>query len=117
MTDFVGTPYDTATKFSNHAGKGYAIFVFHKKLGMFASSHVKMHFHHSSFLAGYPVHFAGELQVCEGKLTVVTAKSGHYKPKKLQGLTFLRWLSENGFNLDEMEFREVVVDRTIEPSG
>ena len=40
LTDFVGTPYDTENKFSNHAGKGYAIFAFHETLGMFASSHV-----------------------------------------------------------------------------
>ena len=40
VTDFVGTPFDTETKFSNAAGKGFAIFVFHKKMGMFASSHV-----------------------------------------------------------------------------
>ena len=59
MTDCVGKFFDTKNHFSNHAGKGFAIFVFHKQLGMFAASHVVMHFHHSTFLAGLPVHFAG----------------------------------------------------------
>lgn len=114
ITDCVGTPFDTETKFSNAAGKGFAIFVFHKKMGMFASSHVHMHFHHSSFLAGHPVHFAGELKVVKGILTVVTPKSGHYKPRKLQGLNFMRWLRDNGFNLDEIEYREKVDDPLLE---
>lgn len=37
----------------------------------------------------YSLHASeGELQVKKGKLMVVTAKSGHYKPKNLQVMVF-----------------------------
>lgn len=48
-----------------------------------------------SFLAGEPVHFAGEVQVQAGALQVITSKSGHYKPTTTQLAAMLRFLQVN----------------------
>ncbi|WP_119726298.1 hypothetical protein [Thermomonospora amylolytica] len=37
-------------------------------------------FHHSSFLAGGPVAAAGELRVVNGRLGLISDRSGHYQP-------------------------------------
>ncbi|WP_218581945.1 hypothetical protein, partial [Nocardia cyriacigeorgica] len=42
--------------------------------------HAPGQFHHSSFLAGGPVAGAGELEVIDGVLQLVTDSSGHYRP-------------------------------------
>ena len=82
MLDYLGKPYDTANHFANCAGKGFAICAFFnndkdpKEGGFFAHSHEVGKFHHSSFFAGEPVHFAGEVQVSHGRLQVLTQKSG-----------------------------------------
>ena len=85
MLDYVGRPYDTTHHYSNCAGKGFAICAFFnnakskkKKVGggFYAGNHCFGEFHHSSFFAGEPVHFAGEIQVEAGRLKVITHKSG-----------------------------------------
>jgi len=37
-------------------------------------------FHHSSFLAGNPVSYAGHLEIKNGIISQITARSGHYQP-------------------------------------
>ena len=83
MLDCLGEPYDTSELKSSQAGRGFAICAFIKdgEEGDFlASSHTLRGglpcFHHSSFFAGEPVHFAGEIKVTKGRLEVLTHKSG-----------------------------------------
>ena len=78
MLDFLGNPYDTSRCSTNSAGEGFAIcaWVNDEKGGFFAHTHTVGQFHHSSFFAGEPVHFAGEIKVTEGRLEVLTHKSG-----------------------------------------
>lgn len=94
MVDYVGKPYDTVHHQSNSAGKGFAICAFFnnakdkKEGGFYAGNHRFGEFHHSSFFAGEPVHFAGEIQVETGRLKVITQKSG----QPLGRLDWLDWL-------------------------
>ncbi len=65
------------------------------------------HFHHSTFFGGEKVDFAGEMQFEEGRLRVVTNKSGHYKPGDAEILVMLNWAHTNGVDLSDVEFRTV----------
>lgn len=50
-------------------------------------------FHHSSFLSGKPVLFAGELRVAQGVINYINSMSGHYRPSTqdlLKAVTLLR---------------------------
>lgn len=47
---------------------------------LFLGRKVKGRFHHSSFLGARPVRAAGGMVVRRGRLLVITASSGHYKP-------------------------------------
>jgi hypothetical protein len=73
-------PFDTGGLVSKASGPGYAIFVMDPQGNIYAGQHRVGLFHHSSFLAGRDVAAAGEIKVTGGKLTHLTAKSGHYFP-------------------------------------
>jgi hypothetical protein len=73
-------PFDTANLVSKASGPGYAIFVMDAQGNIYAGQHRVGLFHHSSFLAGRDVAAAGEMKVTGGRLTHLTAKSGHYFP-------------------------------------
>ncbi|MFB7724463.1 hypothetical protein [Nocardia sp. NPDC056100] len=81
MYDADGNLFDTALAASHWNGAGKAIFVMDKNGSIYASLyHGPGEFHHSSFLAGAPVAGAGELQVANGELRLITDASGHYRP-------------------------------------
>ena len=62
-------------------GQGRAIFVMDRLGNIYASNFQKVgQFHHSSFLSGGPVAAAGELRVVDGKLEMISDRSGHYVP-------------------------------------
>jgi len=106
MLDFLGKPFDTSKHCTNSAGKGFAICAFVKDNengGFFAHTHTVGHFHHSSFFAGEPVNFAGEIKVTNGRLEVVTQNSGHYKPNEMHLIAMLRFLRKCGFDLSKFE--------------
>ncbi len=129
--DHQGRPFDTAEMESNFSGRGFGICsfcipahscaVFSVKLttllsrsgfrtpseGLFLGTHRVRHFHHSTFFGGEKVDFAGEMQFEEGRLRVVTNKSGHYKPGDAEILVMLNWAHTNGVDLSDVEFRTV----------
>ncbi len=79
-----GLPFDTsATSSVFSGGEGRAIFVMDENGTFYASKTQKVgEFHHSSLVAGEPVAAAGELAVADGELTLLSDRSGHYKPNQ-----------------------------------
>ncbi|NBE80766.1 WXG100-like domain-containing protein [Micromonospora rubida] len=77
-----GTLFDTTAGSSVHAGGGgRAIFVMDERGNLYASNYQAVgDFHHSSFLGGQPVAGAGEIEVVNGRLQLLTDRSGHYMP-------------------------------------
>jgi hypothetical protein len=96
-----GAPFDTSGMESHWSSEGRAIFVMDQH-GRFYAAEQNLsrwedeRFHHSSFLSGAPVHGAGEMQVAEGRLEVLTAQSGHYKPTVKEMLQTMRQLAVEG---------------------
>lgn len=62
--------------------------------------------HHSSFLSGSPVKFAGRLTVEKGKIVKIDSWSGHYQPKYEKLVIVLTTLQTKGIAIEE-----VMVDR------
>ncbi len=76
-----GEPFDTTAASTHWSGGGRAMFVMDRHGNFYASvDHEVGRLHHSSFLGGNPVAGAGELEVRDGVVRVVTRKSGHYMP-------------------------------------
>ena len=50
-------------------------------------------------------------------MVAITSKSGHYKPNPRQGLTFLRWLRDQGLDMTTIEYREVGREESTAVSG
>ena len=88
--------YDTSREWTQASGKGWAIFVMDDKGNIYAGTHLLGVFHHSSFLAGAPTRAAGEIIVVDGKLKVITSKSGHYRPGNPEMIRALETLVSAG---------------------
>jgi len=59
-------------------------------------------FHHSSFVAGQPVLFAGEAEFFAGTLIKITPFSGHYHPTTANILQMGDYLIKNGIDLSKV---------------
>lgn len=105
-------PYDTGEAYSNHSGKGWAIFVMDDEGRIYAGSHKVGRFHHSSFLAGADVAAAGELKVADGEVRQVTNKSGHYHPGAAESLQFFHELARRGVDLDRVRYTHLAPSST-----
>ena len=81
--DASGSPLDTRRARSAFAdGGGRAIFVMDHHGQLYLSNdHHRGKFHHTSFLAGDSVAAAGEMQIENGVIQLVSDRSGHYKPR------------------------------------
>ncbi|GAA1652987.1 WXG100 family type VII secretion target [Catellatospora bangladeshensis] len=100
--DSQGRLFDTTSASSVHAGGGgRAIFVMDQNGNLYASTTQEVgRFHHSSFLSGQPTAGAGELEVVNGQVQMVTDHSGHYRPGRSQTQQVLDQLGEQGVTLD-----------------
>jgi hypothetical protein len=113
--------FDTKDNRTHFSGKGWAIYVVSPEGTWYAGSHIIGKFHHSSFLSGRPILSAGELQVENGVLTKITAKSGHYKPSFDQFIAGLKDLKSKNVKLDSAEVvvydknRKVPSEKTLIP--
>ncbi|MCC7013407.1 MAG: hypothetical protein IT454_12660 [Planctomycetes bacterium] len=86
-----GNLFHSASRSTAFSGQGWAIFVCSLDIPgpvnqpprkyLFSYSHKTAEFHHSTFLGGAPVAAAGEWIVDQGEVKVITAKSGHYRPR------------------------------------
>lgn len=61
--------------------------------------------HHSTFMGGAPVKFAGTIVVENGRITLLDNRSGHYRPGMEQFANFLNWLVGQGVDLSRTEMR------------
>lgn len=75
------SPLDTVTQKLEtvFSGVGWGIWVLSPNGEFYTASHKTGEFHHSSFLSGEPVKAAGEWQVRNGRIAVITGKTGHYR--------------------------------------
>lgn len=74
-----------------------ATIVVDKNGNMFAGKTVPGRFHHSSFVAGKDVYFAGIIKTnAEGELLEISNESGHYRPTQANMNNFLQHLNERG---------------------
>ena len=113
--DATGQPFDTATSSTIEAGRGRAIFVMSPEGTLYASNFQRMGaFHHSSFLAGGPVLAAGELEVDNGRLILVSDSSGHYQPAQEHMDQLMRVLEQKGVRVELVE-RETSATRAPRP--
>jgi len=102
--DSSGRLFDTSDASTAHSGGGRAIFVMDEN-GAFYASKVQQvgEFHHSSLAAGGPVAAAGEMQVDNGLLSVLSDKSGHYMPGRTFTQQALDSLERNGVDTSPVQ--------------
>jgi hypothetical protein len=112
--DARGNLFDTSNGVSafGPSNGGRAIFVMDENGNLFASTYQHAgDFHHSSFFSGGDVAAAGELVVKDGKIEIVTDRSGHYLPSNSRTQQMLDQLASQGIDM-----RDVIVDLFI-PGG
>ncbi len=92
-------------KHFSHEKQGFAAFVMDEagKLSLFNHSDGSDGIKHSTFSKGKPVIGAGELRIENGKLTHLTAHSGHYKPRAADMANVLRALAKQGINVEAVK--------------
>lgn len=98
--DSSNQPFDTSSANTHWSSQGRAICVMDKQGNIFASKHSPVgRFHHSSFLSGEPVAYAGEIEVEGGNLLGISNKSGHYRPPASAVNQFKSLLQDNGVDV------------------
>lgn len=75
------------------------IFVISPDRVLHANQGIANKFHHSSFLGGRPVLGAGQLIVNNGRLTMVSNSSGHYRPDPARHFNTLLFFRRSGIDL------------------
>lgn len=103
MIYWKGSPLDTANLETHFSGLGWAMWVQSPDDVFYTNSHVKGRTHHSSFLSGEAVHGAGEWLVKDGRLLMITAKSGHYQPTMPEFYRSLMTLQTQGASLRDTD--------------
>jgi hypothetical protein len=93
---------DTSKASTVHSGgAGRAIFVMDGHGNLYASLEQQVgRIHHSSLLAGADVVGAGEIEVRNGRLVVMTDQSGHYVPLEEMNDRVVKELVDQGVKLD-----------------
>lgn len=97
-----GVPFDTATAVSHWGGEARAIFVMDRRGRIYASNEHGVTLKHSSFLAGDPVAAAGELSVSDGRITLISDNSGHYRPSRKYTFQLIDRLKSQGIQVDDI---------------
>jgi hypothetical protein len=102
--DAAGNLFDTADAQTLHSDDSRAIFVMDEHGRFYASKwHKPGEFHHSSLVAGDPVAAAGEIDVRNGQVLVVSDKSGHYIPRRAFTYQALDKLRIEGVDLTNVQ--------------
>jgi hypothetical protein len=93
-------PVDTSDSVTHFSGPGFEIFVVSLDGEIHMASHKVGMYHHSSLLGGAEVALGGEMEVKNGKIVMMSNKSGHYLPDTSQLIQFLHFLEKDGIPLD-----------------
>jgi len=59
-------------------------------------------FHHSSFVCGEPLRAAGSISVVSGRISIITAWSGHYRPSHEAFAYVIRYLHDRGVDMSQV---------------
>lgn len=103
-------PFDTGGFKSHWSGDDWAIWVESEKQTFYSNRMKVGKIQHTSFLAGAGVRGAGEWKVTAGKITMITGRSGHYKPTLDHLVQALRDLKAAGVDITNILVR--VFDKT-----
>jgi hypothetical protein len=104
LYDADGDPFDTSAATTHWSGQGRAIFVMDENGNIYASNRqVVGEFHHSSLLGGAPVAGAGELEVSNGELRLISNNSGHYLPSRAMTQRVLDVLASRGIDVSKVK--------------
>ncbi len=88
--------------------------------GMTRSEHLRIFdesaksIHHSTFMGGGEVKFAGNVFLENGVVKRIDNRSGHYRPSLEDFVMFLTWLRAQGVDLSRAEIRIEDFDRMLE---
>jgi hypothetical protein len=105
LYDVHGHPFDTADATSHWSGHGRAVFAMDRYGNLYAYKfHERGVFHHSSFFGGRPVAGAGEIEVHDGVLRVISRESGHYQPELGYHGQVQRELARQGIDLRDVRW-------------
>ncbi len=103
LYDAAGRLFDTRGAETVHSGGGRAIFIMDRDGSIYASTYQEVgKFHHSSLAAGRPVTAAGELEVVNGVLRLITNQSGHYRPLAAFNEQALEVLKASGVDISRV---------------
>lgn len=97
-----GEPVHTGDMTTAFSGPGHAIWVCAPDRRFYSASHEVGTFHHSSFLAGGPVMGAGEWSINQGRLVMISNKTGHYRAGAQELFHVMLRLSVNGVDLNSV---------------
>ena len=61
--------------------------------------------HHSSYLSGEDVLFAGHILIKQGIIKTIDPSSGHYRPTKRNYCNFLTYLKYNGIDITTIKLQ------------
>lgn len=107
----VGAGLDPQTRLIKYK-EGFAMYVVGPDQTFHATSQVVFEKHHSSLLAGGAVIGAGECKIENGKLVMISNKSGHYKPSKENMLDVLRVLKAQNVPLSDVRLEITMPDNS-----
>jgi hypothetical protein len=88
--------FSTKDYVTNSSGRGWAIYVLSFTGKFYTNSHKLGEFHHSSFLSGERVWAAGEWVVENGKILMISNKTGHYFTNASNLFTAITRLKKKG---------------------
>ena len=92
----------TGSMTTHVSGQGHAIWVCSADRRFYSADHVVGSFHHSSFLSGLPVMGAGEWAIDQGRLTVISNRTGHYKATFHELFRVMLRLSADGVDMSSV---------------
>ncbi len=92
----------TGSMTTHVSGKGHAIWVCSADRRFYSADHVVGSFHHSSFLSGLPVMGAGEWAIDQGRLVMISSRTGHYKAGFHELFRVMLRLSADGVDMSSV---------------
>ncbi len=111
LVDVKGVPLNKGGVDDGKETTGLAIFVMDAAGNLYVGfEHERGKFHHSTFMAGEPVGMAGDIQIFDGRIKMISNQSGHYRPPPAAFEQVIDQLKAMGADLSKTEIRTLGVD-------